>query len=153
MKKIIFLILILSQFAFAQVKPNRYEVEILMNPNKGGKDTREVNSVLVFEKDSVKVNSRRKMDLTYKDFKYTDLKFVEHSFSKMPFTTAASRAAYLTFLIGLPVFYFANEKHWLTLMTDDDFAVLKVENDNYRLLKMEFMVRGFDVVNINENKE
>jgi hypothetical protein len=152
MKKLIFLILILSQVAFAQISFNRYEVETVMNPNKGRKDTREVNAVLVFEKDSVKIISRRKKNLVYKDFNYKDIKYVEHSYSKTPFMSAATKAAFFTILTGLPLFYSENEKHWLTLVTDKDFAVLKVENDNFRLLKNEFMVRDFDVVNLNENK-
>lgn len=152
MKKIIFLILILSQMTFAQISLNRYEVETLINPNKGGKDTREVNAVLVFEKDSVKIISRRKKNLVYKDFNLRDIKYVEHSYSKTPFMSAATKAAFLTILTGLPLFYSENEKHWLTLVTGNAFAVLKVENDNFRLLKNEFMIREFDVININENK-
>ena len=34
-----------------QAARNRYEVEWLTNPNAGKKDTREVNAVLMFEKD------------------------------------------------------------------------------------------------------
>ena len=58
-----FLLLItLAQFSnlAAQTSPNRYETEYLTNPNPGKKDTREVNAVLVFEKDSLKIYSRRK---------------------------------------------------------------------------------------------
>jgi hypothetical protein len=154
MKKLIFLIFIaiFSQVAFAQSSLNRYEVETLMNPNKGGKDTREVNAVLVFEKDSVKIISRRKKNLVYKDFNFKDIKYVEHSFSKTPFMSAATKAAFFTLVTGFPLFYSENEKHWLTLVTGNDFAVLKIENDNFRLLKNEFMIRDFDVININENR-
>ena len=151
MKKIILLIFILSQIAFAQSSLNRYEVEILKNPNKGGKDTREVNAVLEFEKDTLKVYSRRKKE-TFKEFNYSDVKYVEHSYSKTPFMSAATKAAFFAVLTGLPLFYSENEKHWLTLVTDKDFVVLKIENDNFRLLKNEFMIRNFDVININENR-
>ncbi len=152
-KLLILLILMLSQMTFAQSSLNRYEVETLMNPNKGGKDTREVNAVLVFEKESVKIISRRKKGLTYKDFTLKDIKYVEHSFSKTPFMSAATKAAFFTILTGLPLFYSENEKHWLTLVTENDFVVLKIENDNYRLLKNEFMIRNFDVININEDRQ
>ncbi len=153
MKKLIFLILILSQITFAQVSLNRYEVEVLMNPNKGGKDTREVNSVLIFEKDAIKINSRRKKDNIYKDFNFKDIKYVEHSFSKTPFMTAAAKTAIIALLTGFPVYFGAKEKHWLTLVTDNDFVVMKIENDNFRLLKNEFMIRNFEVVNINEDRQ
>ncbi len=153
MKKLLFLILILSQCTFAQVSLNRYEVEILMNPNKGGKDTREVNSVLVFEKDTVKIISRRKKNLIYKDFNFKDIKYVEHSFSKTPFFSNATKTAMIALLTGFPVYFGAKEKHWLTLVTNNDFVVLKIENDNFRLLKNEFMIRDFEVVNINEDRQ
>ena len=153
MKKLVFLILILSQITFAQVSLNRYEVEVLMNPNVGGKDTREVNSVLVFEKDSVKIVSRRKKDKIYKDFSFKDIKYVEHSFSKTPFMTSATRMTVMTLLTGLPLYFGETEKHWLTLVTNNDFVVMKIENDNFRLLKNEFIVRDFDVININENRQ
>jgi hypothetical protein len=151
-KLLILLILMLSQVAFAQVATSQYEAEIFKNPNKNGKDTREVNAVLAFEKDNLKVTSRRKKEI-FKDFKYSDIKYVEHSFSKTPLVTAATKALILAVFTGLPLFYSENEKHWLTIVTDDDFVVLKIENDNYRLLKMEFLVRKFDVININENRQ
>jgi hypothetical protein len=151
MKKLIFFMLILSQIAFAQTAPNKYEAEMLKNPNRGGKDTREVNAVLVFEKDVLKIISRRKNE-TFKEYKYSEIKYVEHSYSKTPFMTTATKAAILTVLTGFPLFYSENEKHWLTILTENDFTVLKVENDNYRLLKMEFLVRDFDLINVNENR-
>lgn len=156
MKKLIFLILICSQITFAQVSLNRYEVEVLMNPNPGGKDTREVNAVLIFEKDSVKINSRRTKDKIYKDFNFKDIKYIEHSFSKTPFMTAAAKTAVLALLTGFPIYFGAfgaKEKHWLTLVTNNDFIVMKIENDNFRLLKNEFMIRNFEVVNINEDRQ
>lgn len=69
----------------AQTSPNRYESELLTNPNPGKKDTREVNAVLVFEKDSLKIYSRRKKEL-FKEFNYSEIEFVEYSFSKNPFS-------------------------------------------------------------------
>jgi hypothetical protein len=151
MKKIIFLILILAQAAFAQTV-NRYEAELLKNPNKGGKDTREVNAVLIFEKDVLRINSRRKNE-TFRELKYSDIKYVEHSYSKTPQATVATRAAILAlFTGGLPLFYGQEEKHWLTILTENEFVVLKIENDNFRLLKMEFLVRDFDLININESR-
>ncbi|HVE59714.1 MAG TPA: hypothetical protein VNB22_23080 [Pyrinomonadaceae bacterium] len=151
MKKIILLILMLSQIAFAQTSANRYEAELLKNPNKGGKDTREVNAVLVFEKDALKIISRRKKE-TFKEFKYSEIKYVEHSYSKEPFFSNSTRTMMLSMLTGLPFFLGENEKHWLTVVTENDFAVLKIENDNFRLLKNEFLIRKFDLVNINENR-
>ena len=64
MKKLIFLILVLAPAVFSQTVP-RYEAEMLKNPNKGGKDTREVNAVLAFEKDALKITSRRRLAMQF----------------------------------------------------------------------------------------
>ena len=132
----------------AQPSVSRYETELLSNPNKGQKDTREVNAVLIFENDVVKIVSRRSLQI-FKQFKYSEIKTVEHSFSKSPFYSDDSRQLILAALF----WYEKKEKHWLTLQGENDFAVLKIENDNYRLIKMEFKVRKFEIENINENKE
>lgn len=155
MKKlyILIFIVIFSQITFAQTSNNRYEVEILKNPNKGGKDTREVNAVLEFGKENLTITSRRKKNAVFKKFDYANIRYVEHSYSKTPFITSATKAAVLTLLTGFPLFYSQDEKHWLTIATDDDFAVLKVENDNFRLLKNEFFIRKIDLLNINENAD
>ena len=44
------------------------------------------------------------------------------------------------------------EKHFLIVATDDDYAVLKIENDNYRLIRMEFIVKKIGIVDLDENE-
>jgi hypothetical protein len=36
--------------------------------------------------------------------------------------------------------------------TDDSYAVLKIENDNYRLIRMEFIIKKIAIVDIDENR-
>ena len=152
MKKLIFLIiLIFPQIIAAQISVSRYEAEMVKNPNNGGKDTREVNAELVFEKDVLKITSRRKK-VIFKEFKYSDIKYIEHSYSKAPLSTTITRSAILSLLFPAPLLFPHKEKHWLTLLAEKDFVVLKIENDNFRLLKMEFLVRDFDVIDVNEDR-
>lgn len=142
-----------AQFSLvtAQEKPNRYETEYLTNPNSGKKDTREVNAVLVFEKDSLKIYSRRKKDELFKEFKYSEIDFLEHSFSRQPLIEFSKTTFLVAMRIGLPINLDQKERHWLTISGKDDFIVLKIENDNYRLIKMEFFIRKLNLENINEN--
>ena len=155
MKKIILFSLVAlvlqTSFVFSRT-PNRYEAELLMNPNPGRKDTRQVNAVIAFEKDSIKIYSRRKNG-DFKEFPYKNIKLVEHSFSKSPPVSQRTRTLLLMLLTGVPVLYGDEEKHWLTIVGENDFAVLKIENDNYRLLKMEFVIRNLDIYNINEDRQ
>ncbi|MDQ3800782.1 MAG: hypothetical protein M3384_15145 [Acidobacteriota bacterium] len=146
--------LLQASFVFSQrTAANRYEAELLTNPNPGRKDTREVNAVIVFEKESVKIFSRRKNEV-FKEFSYKNIRFAEHSFSKnLLFSPRANKLLLILFPTSLPLFYSGKEKHWLTIIGEDDFAVLKIESDNYRLIKNEFIIRNLDIYNINEDKQ
>lgn len=149
------LILLLAPSTFAQpAKINRYEVEILANPNPGKKDTRQVNSVLMFETESIKIQSRRSNEY-FKEFKYSDIVSAEHSYTKKPFySLSLGTTIALTALTGLPLFLLPRkkERHWLTIVTDTDFAVMKVENDNYRMLRNELIVRKIRITDLREDK-
>ncbi|MGD9564443.1 MAG: hypothetical protein AB7F88_19520 [Pyrinomonadaceae bacterium] len=141
-------------FGLSQAGPNRYEVEILTNPNPGKKDTRQVNAVLIFDTEGLRIQSRRSNEV-FKDFKYSEIKSAEHSFTRKPrFSVSRSTAIALTVFTGLPFFLLPGrkEKHWLTIVTDGDFAVMKIENDNYRMIKNEFVVRKIDITSFNEAK-
>jgi hypothetical protein len=144
---------LLPTATLAQAVKNHYEVELFANPNPGRKDTREVNAVLIFDNDVLRIESRRNKTLL-KEFKYSELKSVEHSFSKNPLSTRPSTTAIiLTVMTGIPVFLFRKEKHWLNIVSEKDFAVLKIENDNFRLIKNEFAVKDIDLANIDEDKQ
>jgi hypothetical protein len=155
MKKLIlfsFLALAPVSFALAQSSLNRYEAELLKNPNPGRKDTREVNAVVVFEQDAIKILSRRTGEV-FKEFPYKNIKYVEHSFSKNLLFSNRTNAALLVLFPTLALLNNNKEKHWLTITGESDFAVLKIEIDNYRLIKMEFVVRNVDIININEDRQ
>jgi hypothetical protein len=107
MKRIIVLTLILqfvTASVFGQTASAPYEVELLKNPNAGRKDTREVNAVLIFEKDSIKIQSRRSKE-RFKEFKYSDIKSTEHSYSKNPIFASGNKTAMaLAVLSGMSIF-------------------------------------------------
>lgn len=150
---ILIVLVLQSVLTYGQTTPNRYEVEIFANPNAGRKDTREVNAVIVFEKEMLRIESRRKPKI-FKEFKYSDIISAEHSFSKAPFFSDSTAAILLTAMTGFPVFLLVKkEKHWLIIASGDDFAVLKIENDNYRMIKLELAIKKIDVLNIDEDKQ
>lgn len=84
--------------------------------------------------------------------RYAEINSIEHSFSKLPFAASGAANAIIAFLAGRPRFFQKFEKHWLMIVAENDFAVLKLENDNFRLIKAEFEIRGFRVEEISENK-
>ena len=152
MKHTIVLTLILQFVTTSAFGQAAYEVELLKNPNAGGKDTREVNAVLLFEKEGIKIQSRRSKEI-FKELRYSNIKSAEHLFRTPSFRISKGAIA-LSVLSGMPLFLMAREreKHWLVLATHDDYAVLKIENDNYRLIRMELIVKKVAIVDIDEGR-
>lgn len=149
---IVCLLFLANTAAFAQAKPfNRYEIEILSNPTVGKKDTRQVNSVIIFEAEKVVVKSRRNAEV-FKEINYSDIKSAEHSFSKRPWLSQTAVSLAATLLSGLPFYLGNNEKHWLTIVSDKDFFVLKLENDNFRQIKAEFSIKNVEVEDIKDGE-
>ena len=142
---LICLVLVGAFGASSQTKSfNRYEVEILLNPTVGKKDTREVNAVIIFETDKVVVKSRRSAEI-FKEISYSDIKFAEHSYSIRPWLSQAAVSVIATAVAGIPFYAGNNEKHWMSVIGSSDFFVLKLENDNFRQIKAEFLIRKVEV--------
>ena len=156
MKKLIIIALILAQFSFvfAQTSQNVYEVEIMISKGTGKRDSREVNAIVVFEKDSVKIQSRRKAEV-YKEFKYSEITEVQHTFARSPRQKISGGDIALTVLTGIPFFLLRGKKdrNWITILGNENFAILKAENDNYRQILAEFEVRKIKIVSQDEDTE
>lgn len=132
----------------AQKKPTNYEVEILRNI---GKDTREFNSKLSFGEDGLKIVSSRDATV-YSEMKYSDIQTAEYSYSKKPAVSTATKIIVSAFfpLISLPLYFLRKKIHWMTIKTDSDFAILKLERDNYKQIKAELEKRNIKIENIKE---
>lgn len=154
--KIIMIAFILVQVSsvFAQTSPNLYEVEILISKGAGNRDTREVNAVVIFEKETVKIKSRRNAEI-FKEFSYSKISEVQHTHARSPKFKVSGKDVALTLLTGFPAFLFSKkkERNWVTILANEDFAVLKAENDNYRQLLAEFAVRKIKIVSQDEDTE
>lgn len=131
-------------FAFAT--ETSYEVETLVTK---GNDTKEENSNIIFSENSFKVVSR-KSKATLKEFNYADVKAAEYSFSKKPMWKTGAVAAIFIGVFALPIFFMKSKSHWLTVRTESDFAVLKLEKDNYRQIQAEFETHSVKIETVME---
>ncbi len=131
----------------------KYEVEILKNRGLGNRDTREVNAILIFEKDFLTVKSRRNNEV-YKTYDYSKIKSVEHLFlSGKPSIDDSDSSIIKTFFGDIRTIMFERKpSHWLSMTTENDFAVLKLENDNFKLITLEFKIRKFNLDKVVDNK-
>src|SRR5688572_9248402 len=143
----------LSICAFAlSFPPAIYEVE-LMVPE--GKETVATDADITFNENGLKVvPDKSKYSSATKDFAYTDIKRADHSFSKKPMLSgggAIATALLVGFIFAIPFLFIKKKKHWMTVQTEKDFAVIKLGDSNFRQIVAEFETHGVKVTEINES--
>lgn len=135
-----------TPFALATTAPS-YSVEMMVTKDK---DSKEINSTLSFTENTFKVTTNKTPDVT-KEFNYKDIKAADYSYSKKPLWKTGAVAAIFLGVFALPIFFMKSKSHWLTVRTEKDFAILKLEKDNYRQILAELETHGVKVETINED--
>jgi len=117
-----------------------------------GKKSKEVNSTLNFGDKSFRLVSN-KPGLVSKEMTYSEIKTADYSYSKKPLlsTGGAVAMAILTGLIVLPFLFMKKKQHWLTVRTDNDYAVMKLDKENFRQIQSEFEIKKVKITTLNED--
>jgi hypothetical protein len=141
MKTIISLIILLSlvsSTAFGQT-PDRtiiFDKIELFQPE--GKSVREYDVRVELADDAMQIVPV-KASGPAKRFAYTDIRSAEYSYTKNPRwkTGLGLGAAGILFpplwLVAIPLGFTKHRRHWVTIRTDSDFAVLKLSKSNRKL--------------------
>jgi len=112
-----------------------------------GDKQKEIDSVLRYEPQAlvVRPNGQKEFEAA-RTLRYSDVTSAEYTFGKSPRIAAA--------LLVSPLFLFNSSKsHWLTIKTGDDYALLRLDKSNYKLVIAELEKRTHVVVaSIGENK-
>jgi hypothetical protein len=94
-----------------------------------------------------------------KTFKYAEIEGAEYSYSKNPRwkTGLGLGAASILFppllFIAIPLGFSKHRRHWLTVKTSNDYAVLKISKSNRKLILPAFETKtGVAVIGRGENK-
>lgn len=128
-----------------------YDIELVV---PDGKKSKETDAVLRIEKETFEVVIEKKRFQEHnKKLAYTDLKVADYSYSKKPMLSvggAVATALLVGFIFALPFLFIKKKNHWLTVQTEDQFAVMKLDKSNYRAIIAEFETHG---VKVNEVKE
>lgn len=160
-KTALFLIVVfLSNFLAsvqAQTKtanPSFDEIEILV---QNGNDTAEKSVRLRFDEDSLSIASKN--GAINKTFRYSDIQSAEYSYSKNPRwkTGLGLGAASIIFppllLIAIPIGFTKHRRHWLTIGTEKDYAVLKLSKSTRKLFMPTFETKsGVKIEAVGEDK-
>lgn len=141
-------------FVFAQNNPRFSEIELLV-PN--GDKTSEKSVVVIFYEHSMTIEAKKSS--IKKTFIYSDIKAAEYSYSKNPRwkTGLGLGAASIVFppllLVAIPVGFTKHRRHWLTVRTEKDYAVLKLSKSTRKLLMPTFETKsGVKIEALGENK-
>lgn len=169
MKSVTFMLLIILAFnatpkLFAQEKSSKTtevfdKVDMLV---VRGDKAETVPVRLRLAEDSLVVEAR-KGGGALKSFKYAEMKSAEYSYSKHPrwkagLGTAAGSLVFAPLLIlalpiAIPLAFSKSKRHWLTIRSERDYVVLKLDKNSRKVLLPAFEVHsGVKVEALGENK-
>jgi len=122
-------------------KNQTYEKIEMLSPD--GEKIREIAVRVRFGDDSLEIESTDKSEIL-KKWNYADIQGAEYSYTKNPRwkTGLGLGAASILFppllFVAIPLAFTKHRRHWLTIRTDKDFAVLKLSKSNRKLFIPDF---------------
>jgi hypothetical protein len=154
-RKIVSLLLTISMIAvnsaYSRTAGKTYEVELAVTE---GKKTVETDADIIFDEKSFTVMpDKASFKSSAKTIAYTDIKVADHSYSKKPMLSgggAVATALLVGFIFALPFLFIKKKKHWMTVQSGNEFAVIKLGDNNFRQIVAEFETHG---VKVNDLKE
>ena len=145
--------LFLVTSAFARTAPRNYEVELVVSE---GKKSVETDAVLSINEGSFRVEpDKPSFKSAAKELAFKDIKTADYSFAKKPMLSGGGAVA-TAILLGvfvLPFLFMKKKKHWMTVQTEKEFAVIKLGDNNHRQIVAEFETHGVKVNTVKEEKK
>lgn len=135
--------------------PQRFDKVELLVPSGDKPDEKSV--IVTFNDDSMTIKAKN--STLEKTFNYTQITSAEYSYSKNPRwkTGLGLGAASVIFppllLVAIPLGFSKHRRHWLTIRTENDFAVLKLSKSNRKIFIPAFETSsGVTVEAVGEDK-
>ena len=146
------ILLVSAPFAFAS--DTVYKVEQVVSD---GKESKETDAVMTFKKDSFAiVPDKNKFKDAAKEFNYSDIKTADYSYSKKPMLSgggAIATALLVGFIFAIPFLFIKKKNHWLSVQTEKEFVVIKLDGSNFRQITKEMETKGVTVNTVKEEEE
>lgn len=118
----------------------------------GAEKAQEVDVILSLEENRLAIRTKDSLN-DLKVLPYKEIKAAEYSFSKHPRWKSGGAAAVAAGVFALPIFFLKGKRHWLTIRTSNDYAVLRLDKNDYRLILVAFETRtGLKVEVVPEEK-
>lgn len=122
---------------------------------QNGNSTEEISVIVAFREDFVEIQSKN----LQQRFKYSEITAAEYSYSKSPrWKTglgmgAASLLIPPLLFIAIPTGFSKHRRHWVTIKTENDFAVLKISKSSRKLFIPAFETKsGVTIQTMGEDK-
>ena len=149
---VMFLLIVTTPFVLAA--DSTYKVEQVVSD---GKESKETDAILTIKKDTFSVMpDKAKFKASGKEFAFSDLKTVDYSYSKKPMLSgggAIATALLVGFIFALPFLFIKKKNHWLSIQTEKEFAVIKLDPSNYRQVVAEFETHGVKVNTLKDDDD
>jgi hypothetical protein len=131
-----------------------YKVEQVVND---GKESKETDAILTFKTDTISVVSdKNKFKSSAKEFAFSDIKVADYSYAKKPMLStggAIATALLVGFIFALPFLFIKKKSHWISVQTEKEFVVMKLDGSNYRQIIAEMETHGVKVNTVEEEKK
>ena len=146
--------LLMVTSGYAQTGDKTYGIEQVVTRKTKSVET---DADLIFGETFVRVvPDKSSFKSEIKQFKYTDIKSVDQSYSKKPLFSVGGgiTTVLLTSLIvpfvAIPFLFIKKKKHWMTIQAENEFMVLKLGDRNFRTIAAELATRGVKVNDLEE---
>jgi hypothetical protein len=106
-----------------------------------GGEAKETEAVLKLEVEKLVVTSKKEGALL-KEIPYEKIKAAQYSYSKHPRWKEGIGFAVAIGVFAAPIFFMKGKKHWLTLQTEDDYALLRLDKNNYQIIILALETEG-----------
>lgn len=131
-----------------------YNVELVV---PDGKKSKQTDAVLRINKDNFQTMiEKSKFKENDKNFAFADIKVADYSYSKKPMLSgggAVATALLVGFIFALPFLFIKKKNHWLSVQTEKEFAVMKLDGGNYKAIVAEFETHGVKVREVKEEEK
>ena len=131
-----------------------YDIELVV---PDGKKSVETDAVLRINDNNFQIMIEKpKFKGHEKSFDYKSLKLADYSYSKKPMLSgggAVATALLVGFIFALPFLFIKKKNHWLTVQSEKEFAVMKLDGSNHRAIVAEFKTHGVEVKEVKEEEK
>lgn len=139
---------------FAQTAEKTFDVELIVTE---GKKSVETDADIIFkDKTFVVMPDKTNFKSSAKELAYADLKRADHSFSKKPMLSgggAVATALLVGVIFAVPFLFIKKKKHWMTVQTETEYAVIKLGDRNFRQIVAEFETHGVKVADLGDESK